>query len=568
MSRGVGDERVRSVKPQDLGVPDDAIEKAVHRAKEEFAKDAPAAERSHGGPELLPGGLALSAHDKTDAGSVTAIYACQPFEETMELPRPDDAPRTPDHYFGLLSYTLCQVLTEQGHKLTYRELGEILTARYKAERGSRGPTPIVDGDLDREVLGVAKWPGRSSIFIKRDGNHLMLSAGGLMGLTAGSVLSAHPPAGDARGPDAVLGYVRVTRTAPAEADIEPCAFRDEKAVDAKGLPAGAVCRLEQRDFGDLRVKIALAKPRVIDKTKAEAEKDAAYNRGLENAAAVLKGLDADVKNLLAVVPDDSAAEWVLDVEGEKAVLRQGTGGAVSEAARREIEANDKTLCALGQPTPRRLFGGYDAAKVEEIKGGLEKDLPRIFSWQTVWRVAGNLDKAGDSDLEFRIVQMNKDKQPGGDLPDGSLVHSGQRMELRLANNTTDDLWVSLLLLDADFGIDVVPLALKRGDARSIKATIDGTTFGREGVIVLAFPQTTNRNEPSFRFLKQDPLKEVGEGLVKRRGGGPQTPFGELMETAALGKGTRGLVLDAPTNPLVRSWSWTTAPAPTEQPKQP
>ena len=45
MSRGVGDERVRSVKPQDLGVPDDAIEKAVRRAKEEFAKDSPAAER-------------------------------------------------------------------------------------------------------------------------------------------------------------------------------------------------------------------------------------------------------------------------------------------------------------------------------------------------------------------------------------------------------------------------------------------------------------------------------------------------------------------------------------------
>ena len=497
---------------------------------------------------------------------MTAIYACQPFEETMELPRPDNAPRTPDHYFGLLSYTLCQALTEQGHKLTYRELGEILTARYKAERGSRGPTPIVDGDLDREVLGVAKWPGRSAIFIKRDGNNLMISAGGLMGLTTGSVLSAHPPAGDPRGPDVVLGYVRVTRTAPAEAEIEPCAFRDAKAVAVKDLPTGAVCRLEQRNFGDLQ-SIALAKPREIDKAKADAEKDAAHNRRLENAAAALSGLDADVKDLWAVVPDESRAEWVVDVEGDKVVLRQGTGGAVSEAARKESDANDKALRTLGQPTPRRVFGGYDAAKVADVKAGLEKDLPRIFSWQTVWRVAGNLDKAGDSDLEFRIVQMTKD-QPGGDLPDGSLVHSGQRMELRLANNTTDDLWVSLLLLDADFGIDVIPMVLKRADMRSIKATIDAHTFGREGVIVLAFPQATNRNEPSFRFLKQNPLREVGEGLVKRRGGGPQTPFGELMETAALGKGTRGLVLDAPTNPLVRSWSWTTAPGPADQPKQP
>src|SRR5207237_392459 len=160
-------------------------------------------------------------------GSVTAFFACQPFEEAPELPCPDGAAQTQGNYYGLLTFTLTTALNEQGKSLTYRELAHVLTSQYKAERGSRGPTPLVEGDLDREVLGLKRWPGRSSLVLKKHVDKMQVTAGALMGLTKGSVLAVHPPAGQPGGDKTVLGYVRVTAVNPGQADVAPYS-RDEK----------------------------------------------------------------------------------------------------------------------------------------------------------------------------------------------------------------------------------------------------------------------------------------------------------------------------------------------------
>lgn len=69
-------------------------------------------------------------------GSVVAFYAAQAFEEAPDLPRPASAPKRPEHYFGMLTYTMVQILEQSKTPLDYRELGCLLAGRYRAERGS------------------------------------------------------------------------------------------------------------------------------------------------------------------------------------------------------------------------------------------------------------------------------------------------------------------------------------------------------------------------------------------------------------------------------------------------
>ena len=43
-------------------------------------------------------------------------------------------------YYGLLSYTICEILQNARSRMTYRELAQAVHARYAA-KGRRAPTP-------------------------------------------------------------------------------------------------------------------------------------------------------------------------------------------------------------------------------------------------------------------------------------------------------------------------------------------------------------------------------------------------------------------------------------------
>jgi hypothetical protein len=549
MTRGGDVERSRTVRARILGIPDEAMEKAARKAREaaDAARKAGGERaRSLAGPEPGPLGLAPAKGGK---GGVVAFYAAQPFEEAPELPRPKDAPRTPEHYYGLLSYTLTTTLKQQGPRkqpLTYRELGQILVARYQAERGSRPPTPSLEGDLDREVLGLRSWPGRSAVTLERDKDRLGVTAGGLMGLTAGSVLAVHPPAGDERDAEEVLGHVRVVRVTPTRADVAPCAHGKSPAVAADRLPDRARCRLVEQDFGDMRLTVAVASP-----PGEEAKKQAAR---LDNLAGALKELPPDVRRLVAVEADPSAAEWVLTLEGAEALLRQGRGGAVNDP--RDAPGGGR----------ERVFGRYPADDLKQLVKGLDLDLQKIYTWRNVWRVAGGLGTGGpDAEalgLKLGFFRLSDGGGPEGPLVSGSAVRPGQRFEFRLANEGAQDLWVTLLLLDANFGIRVIPTSVRAGGSlKPQRGTFKGDAVGKEGLIVLAVPVKPGAGQPSFDFLAQAPL-QVSD---KPRGtaDAPATPFGRLMATAVRNAGVRSIELDVPTNPGVLSWSWYLREPPTK-----
>ncbi len=98
------------------------------------------------------------------SAGVAALYASQPSEETFEknLPPGADGSRR----YGLLTFAVCQILTERDNLPTYRELAERVYSRYVHWGIARPPVPLVEGsELDREVLGRREWRARPPIVL-------------------------------------------------------------------------------------------------------------------------------------------------------------------------------------------------------------------------------------------------------------------------------------------------------------------------------------------------------------------------------------------------------------------
>jgi hypothetical protein len=535
-------ERQRVVKPQVLGVTDEAIEEAKKKAEK-------AAGTRGTTQEISP----LDVKPKPGAkGSLVAFYATQSFEEAPELPRPDGAAQVQANYYGMLTYTLVTALRQRQSPISYRDLEQMVAARYRAERKSRPPTPFAEGDLDREVLGVTVWPKPTDLLLARDNDKLKVAAGELRGVTQESILEVHPPAGDARKETEVLGFVKVTRATPFAADVEPCAFtQDQKevpAVSADKLPDRARCRVVQQSFGDMRVKLAVAPDQQANTLKA-----------------ALGLLDKRVASLVDTVPDEGKADWVLrtaEVEKtRKAVLWQGEGRTLLDP-KREREDAEKSRVA-GQPVPRTAFGGYPADDPEKLATDLNRDLQKIYKWQNVWRIAGTLGDSGaegnDYGLKLEVVKLQGDKE-AGPLRDNT-VDPGQRIEIRLKNEGNEDLFVTLLYLDANFGIQsVFSDSVEKKQGVTKKGTITEGAVGTEGLVVFAVPlAASGKTKPSFDFLEQKPLGRVDD---KKKGIPPNTPFGQLMAAAAFGETrAKGFEPDVATNPAIVARSWVTRPAP-------
>lgn len=533
MDRGDPDdmERSREIRAEALGVPRKDIDAAVQRAAEAVRK---AKESGRNIAEDSP--LNLSSAKKGQKGSVVAFYATQSFERAPELTRPSGAPSTAKNCYGLLTYTLYKVLDQMGTKLTYRELSRALVAQYQAERGTRGPTPFSDGDLDREVLGIKEWPHRSRVVLRKEA--MEINAGELAGLTRGSILALHPPAGDKGDRTKILGYVQVSELATATAKVSPCKHHDKDPVPLDKIPDLASCELVSRDFGHMKLTYAVAVP------------DAGHAKLLAKA---IKAIDKDVLDMIKEVPM-TEAEWLLVVKNGNLQLRHGEGrklaldkaAEVAESHALAAVANVYEICPLDLPA-------------ERIAESLSRDLPRVFTWQFLWRIAGSQSamaaaKESNLDLRFEVVKM-KGGQPDGPLLSGAPVQPGQKIRIALHNRGLNDLWVTLLILDSDFKITAKTTSIKAGEElKPLNGSIDGKTTGKEGIIVLAGGLDPTMGPPDLAFLNQPPLK-VGTRAVPDVSRGPQTPFGQLLATARLGKGTRTVTFDAPNNPVMLSWSW-------------
>jgi hypothetical protein len=553
-------ERTRLVRPQALGIPDKDVEAAAKRAREAVNKSAkegkPRAEATRIGQRSGPKGR----------GHLVTFYAAQPFETTPELPLPGGAPHTRENYYGLLNYTLIQALRQRQNPITYRELSQVIVAQYRASRGTRGPLPYAEGDLDREVLGFKEWPNRGRVVLRNAKNKpLRVSAGQLDGLTPESVLAVYPPAIDSKKRDAmtILGYVRVKTTSLDSAEVDPCEYEKKPAAAPSDLDDLCRCEIVCRDYGDTRIRLFLGDNPVLQQAFAK--------------------MDKDVQEMILVVQSPTEAEWVLRPVDPRGAEEYGLKLAVDAVVllrgdkrkpdapdtRKEAEAAAEHLARLGKPGPRRVFATYPV-KAELLANKLQRDLAKVFRWQNVLKVAGGVagEKGGDSlGLKVEVTQLkDKDDKMGQVLRGASLLARNALLEFRVDNTKgTHNLWVVALWLDADLQIRVYEVIEVAASASAAFApasiALPSGASGAESLVVFAFPQSVQRERPDFGFLNQSPLRApetVSRKERKRQVG--DTPFAQLLERSALSGGTNRVGAPiAKTTPAVIIQSWFVAP---------
>jgi len=581
MSRGEAtpDETYRGTSPESVGIPTEILQSAQKRAASAVQKTPTKGERA----TVDVNGSKAETGSGSETGSVTAFFAAQSYEEAPELYRPAHAPRKPENTYGLMTYVIAQTLLSQDGKRspTYRELSHAMVTRYRAERGSRGPTPMFDGQLDREVLGLKDWPARSELRLEKFESELRIPGGALRGLTPGTILRVVPPGADPKG-EKVLGHVRVTNVTAVAAVVEPCEFRDLPAPEADTLPALAPCAVVYQDLGEMRVSI-----RVRESTRPDL---ANFNTLLKETADKLatgdgafvtlaRTAEAAAWELRVVTPQEALLEFRVKLTRPEILLLKAPDIAVGKLTDRSAktapaqdQAGDETAAPATKvkplvEAPLRLVRRYRGDDPQVLVDELSQDFQKIYTWQNVWRVAnatGGASGGGTSDpaVKFEVAAIKSETDStGGEVLKDSKLQPGQYLEVRIKNESIENQWITLLFLGGDFSITVLTSGgLQEGEKfRPFRCEIDDTSVGIEGFVVLAVPMSRQKAQPDYGFLKQ---LAIGEAQAGTRAGFkvPQTPFGKLLAATVLGKGTRGAEPDAPDNPEIHTWSWVTVPA--------
>lgn len=555
MNRGDDKDSVevaRTVEPHALGIDREKLEAAARRGREavEKAKAAGAVPT----PEL-------QERVGKKPGSVVAFYAAQPFERAPEMPLPPNAVDARIH--GVLSYTLLSVLAQRQSPMSYRELTQLVAARYRATRNTRPPTPSSDGDLARQVLGMNVWPERASILLEKVDDELRITAGTLRGLTPGAVLDVRPPAGDPRDYKTILGHVKVTTANPTAATVAPTAFAGKEAVPAEKLALQGRCEVVFRDLGDLRVKLAFD-PGAMPIAQAVG----LLPERVAGQFTVVKEADAQWV-LRRVTPAQAQRDWGLkDVQQDVILLTVGDGRQLDPALEKPAEA---LRAAQGRsPAARRVYARYSPADPKALAGELTRDLPKLFAWQNLWRVAteaaGASKDAENYDLLFETARLKgRNDTSGGELLRDPVVAEGQVLEYRLENKGVEDLWVTMLYLGADLEIRKRfsgKLQAGVGKIRPIRVqvSVENGAYGPEGYVVLASPLAASEQEPNYDFLEQEALG--GQARSGNAQQAPKTPFGLLLQSVTNGgMATRGERTLSPTDPAVLSSCRVTIPKP-------
>jgi hypothetical protein len=520
--RGESDEGVRGVPAGQLW-PAEVIEEARRQGAGVRGAGASAA--------VLPSPFKLEKQS-----ALVALYACQPEQKAYEFPLPD--PDADKH--GLLSWTVCQVLTRAGSPLTYRELARaahesiLRYAEDSALARERIPIPFAEGDdLDREVLGAKRWPGRSRLVLHR-GKRSTVNGGKLHGLYPGAVLAVHPPAGEA-GPDRLLGHVRVSRSDAFSSEVEPCPYEGRPAPGA--LPDKARVRVAYlvHDLKSLRVLVGPMPD--ADRLPVES---------------ALKGLSADKDALVGVVRGPGQATWAIrSSEGKLWLLPARANPTEPSSSRFEL--------------PR------------EGLAALRSRLGQIARGQNLLAVASacaqETSRDAKIDVEVEIRRLRDKDDPDGVKVSGGAralrLRAGEWVRYRIHNRGKTPVDVTLLAVFADYTIaSFFPEKPGERDnrvppgrsAQTDPLKMDADTLGLEHLVAIAV-DGTGRQQVDFACLAEDNQEAARGALVRGGGGQPvlQTPLGQLFAHALFRRGqVRGAGPDAGRYQM-RLLSWQTLP---------
>jgi len=451
--------------------------------------------------------------------------------------------------YGLLTYTINQVLTQAQTPVTYRELTQRIHQQY-IQWGRRYPTPLLEGsNLYREVLCKKDWERRARILLTRNNSgQLTIEAGALHGMTRGSILVVYPPAG-AKEADKTLGHVRVVRTQALRSQVVPCKYGELPAPS--GLPNGGRCRLAYRDYGDYRLRIAIDKLDINDR-------DVPIDQ-LKHLKGILEGLAEQERSFVTVVAELGNVEWLVRPGGDRVYLIPASG-----LLKRVEKASAPGQSSGSQP----LYGPAPIDK--HLATWLSKRFARIARANYLHRLVapadGSLMTVG-SGVNARVEMVRYPSEassafkvvtPGG----GDVIREGDIVQFRVHNRGPEAVDVTLLFIDSAYGIDAyLPRPGFRGDNRippgkmlpSPRARVTKTE-GTEHMIVIAVRAVAQQQPVDFSCLAQ-PSLELARG-TRGANRSLESPLGKLLQSSLFAQGrTRGLDTRVIDNHVVRRISW-------------
>lgn len=509
----------RDVHSSLLGIPARAIDQAAKDAAASVSQGLAA----RGGPVDSPD-ITREVPSGDSEGSLIALYAALPHELTYEQVLPSGG-----QYHGWLTWALTKALSEPNHgRLTYRELAQRIQWYYEQNRWTSSH-PMIEGstaDLDREVLGIKQWPGRSQIVLQRsDQGDYSINAGVLHGATPGSVLSAY-----AAGKDDPAGFLRVTKATALQADVEPVAFEHHPKVSE--LPVPARCELTYQELGDFKVWVSVDVTQVRDGNQQSVIRDQ-LNRAVQAAA---NSADA----MLRLTPEGEIPDWY--------VIASEFGTSTRIVPSAELSRDE-----VGKPRLDELqtFGPYPVD--DQLSSVLLEEFNKLARATNLRRIA-ELETGGNESirLDVRIERLVDPRRllyrPLSIVPTPD-VRDQDSIQVVITNPTKSWVDVTVLYIQTDGKIDCFfPHPRKAefnrlgpNESYVIKGIrINDDTIGLEDLIVIGVPREIGGTLPAnFAFLSQPSLQKASETVQSR---GSEEDF---AWTSPLGLLSRGLVFNEP-----------------------
>jgi hypothetical protein len=354
------------------------------------------------------------------------------------------------------------------------------------------------------------------------------------------------------------------------ADVEPAEGpHGEQPLAAASVPAEAWCELRQTSFSIHKLPLAIQGSDTPGLAEAVSQAETLLRTGDEPVAQLvdLVGNVQDARWLVrAVTTEDSQREFGLRIDTHQLFLLEnaspqepGLAGVHSPSAR--------------PGSPARVLARYDVDDTHRLRQQLSRDLLKIARWQTVWQLADDAAlPGGPPGLQLQVFDV-EDKQhwrlgatleAAGGLPAERAFHPGQILGFVFSNRSSRDMWLTLLYLDANYGVqlwaaDSIPAG---GAWQPIFVEVDDDSLGAEGIVALA-TAVSQSDRLGYEFLEQSPVGLNHGSRAPAARTPPATGLQQLLTSLPASREMRDRALDthAPQAPEILSWTWISRPAP-------
>jgi hypothetical protein len=340
--------------------------------------------------------------------------------------------------------------------------------------------------------------------------------------------------------------------------VAPVAYSKAAAPSANRLVSGSRARVVLYEPGDWRLKVALQQR----SSRAGAPEDehvlaplGAVPKTVREALIGLSKASSGLAEHVTVEP----ADWYVRVAGSDVILVPAAGWQPTSAP---TDARGNVA-----PPPQFAIG---SATDESLVGQLGSAISRIARARNLTRMS-TVSGTGPQ-LELHIMRYPSETATNGRLIAGASdvsIKAGEFLEYRLKNTGTVPLDVTVLYLDACYGITPIfprqdrdiDNQIKPNEERIIPGRVELTEdpLGWEATIAIGLESTMKRQH--FKMLQQPCVKAAATRSANEMRRGDAQPLAKLFEDAVLGPavGMRGPKLSMGQF-VVKVASWRTDPA--------